>query len=322
MSQVAILTSGTHEFAIELHRILKELDPARRKEQSRASQADRLAALAGRASVLLETAPAVEEPAAAGLRARLAELRVALESHAERWRGGEGRKQLHRSLQHRYEALAAALRENRIHVPSLRPTNYARNIFHVCWGLFALTLILYVLNSTGLIWASGLFTVYAWTMEISRRASPAMNERIMRLYGKVAHPHEWHRINSATWYASAMLVLALTSPPYVCGVAVAILTFADPSAALVGRRYGRTKLVHGRSLEGSSAFMVMGTLAALGVGLLTGLAPFSALAIALCASFCACLAELFSHRLDDNLTVPLAGMGGVYLGAMILGITL
>lgn len=320
MTSTAALTAGTEALAIELHSILKEFDPARRRSKNAQAAAERLAALAGRAEILLETTPVVEEQPHAGLRARVAEMRVALLHHAERWREGEGRKQLHRSLQHKYEALAAALREYRIHVPSLRPTNYARNIFHVCWGTFALLLIMVLLPHDALVWAAALFAGYAWSLEVGRKVSPAFNERVMRLYGKVAHPHEWHRVNSGTWYATALVILAVSATSLVCGVAVSILTFADPAAALIGRRWGRTKLVHGRSLEGSTAFFVVGTVAATTVSMLAGLAFVPALVVAACAAFVAALAELFSHRVDDNLTVPVAGMLGAWAGGFLLGL--
>lgn len=314
----ANLTHGTQTLAMELHGLLREFDPARRRSKNAQAAAERLSALAARCAHLLERH--ADETHHATLRERLAEMRVSLQHHAERWRAGEGRKELHRSLQHRYEALAAVLREYRIHVPSLRPTNYARNVFHVCWGLFALSLILVILPPGGLVLASGVFALYAWSMELGRTLSPAFNERLMKLYGKVAHPHEWHRINSGTWYATALLILALSSTPLVCAVAVAILTFADPAAALIGRRFGRTKLVHGRSLEGSSAFAVVGFVAATGAALAGGMALGPAMVVAACAAVVGALAELFSHRVDDNLTVPVAGMLGAWLGGILLGI--
>ncbi len=317
----ALLTAGTEALAIELHAILKEFDPARRRSKNAAAAAERLAALAGRAEHLLSSVPAVEEAPHAGLRERVAEMRATLLHHAERWRAErEHRRQVHRSLQHRYEALADALREYRIHVPALRPTNYARNLFHVCWGLFALLLILVLLPHDALALAALLFAAYAWTLEIIRKFSPAFNERVMRLYGKVAHPHEWNRVNSGTWYATALVILALSASSLVCGVAVAILTFADPAAALIGRRWGRTKLVHGRSLEGSTTFLAVGTLAATVVGAFGGLGLGAAAVVGVCAAFVACLAELFSHRIDDNLTVPVAGMLGAWLGGWLLGL--
>ena len=322
MTPTPALTAGTQALAIELHSILKEFDPARRRSKNAQAAAERLAALAGRAERLLETTPVVDEPPHAGLRARVAEMRLTLLHHAERWRAEEGRKLLHRSLQHRYEALAAVLREYRIHVPSLRPTNYARNVFHVCWGLFALVLILVLLPHSGLVWAASVFAAYAWTMEVGRKVSPKFNERVMRMYGKVAHPHEWHRVNSGTWYATALVILAYSATSQVCGIAVAILTFADPAAALIGRRWGRIRLIHGRSLEGTTTFFVVGTLAALTIGLLGGLGFAPALVVAACASVVAALAELLSHRIDDNLTVPLAGMVGAWAGALMMGVSI
>ena len=44
------------------------------------------------------------------------------------------------------------------------------------------------------------------------------------------------------------------------------------------------------------------------------------LVVAACAAFVAALAELFSHRVDDNLTVPLAGMLGAWAGGLLLNL--
>ena len=99
---------------------------------------------------------------------------------------------------------------------------------------------------------------------------------------------------------------------------VAVLGFGDPLAAIVGRRFGRTPIRAGRTLEGSLAFVAAGG----GAGLVA-LAVFTpevphAVGVALTAAVSGALAELFSQDVDDNLTIPLAAALGA-AGMLALG---
>ncbi len=315
------LALDSREILLEVHRFLRDLDPARFRDElweAARQRADRLS------RALRELAERHQDKP--GLRERLDELRHLLEervpqvglSLAERkaafaaWYEG---------LKPAYEAVAAGMRDYRVHVPSLRPTNYARNAFHVAWALFALFLIEGLLTVNGLLYAAGGFAVYAWTTELTRRAWPRWNELVMKLYGRVAHPHEWHRINSATWYATALVGLALTRSPLLCAMGVAVLGFGDPAAALIGRRFGRVKLVNGRSLEGSIAFVVFGAAVAAPLAVVAhGFGWPAAIGVALGASTVGAVAELFSRRVDDNLTIPLAAALGAALACVALGV--
>ena len=108
-----------------------------------------------------------------------------------------------------------------------------------------------------------MLAVSAWSMEIARRLSDRVNERLMRVFKHVAHPHERYRVNSSTWYVTALLLLALFGTRLSQSLAVVVLAVADPAAALIGRRFGRTRLLDNRSLEGTLAFFVVGALSSL-----------------------------------------------------------
>jgi dolichol kinase len=105
-----------------------------------------------------------------------------------------------------------------------------------------------------------------------------------------------------------MVILALLQDKTLATLAVIILGFADPAAALVGRRFGRIRLIHGRSLEGSLTFVVVGLLAgATALGLFhPELAWGQILALAGAGALAGATAELFSRRIDDNLSIPVA----------------
>ncbi len=324
----ALATAASRDVALQLHALLRELDPQRFRAEAETAVRAKLAELEVAVARLLEEAPSREElparlrEAVADLRSQLADgmpdqlpsadaLRAEFEALRDR-------------LQPSYEELAARLKDARIHVPSLRPMNYRRNLMHSGFGALAVFLVAAVPQSW-LLPIAGAWTVLAWTLETTRRIWPPWNEWLMEhIFGAVAHPHEWNKINSATWYASALTLLALVDSLPAIVVAVAVLGFADPAAAIVGRRWGRVRLMHGRSLEGTTTFAVVGTVAA-SVGLLAIGFDASAgvlLAVAASGAVAGALGELFSLRIDDNFNVPLASAAGTAAALLALGLPL
>jgi dolichol kinase len=117
------------------------------------------------------------------------------------------------------------------------------------------------------------------------------------------------------------LILALLDIHVASLVALLVLGYGDPMAAIIGRRFGRTKLVNGRSLEGTSAFVVAGGLVGtLALTLCYPTLPFTAaLATAFAGAFVGSLAELFSRRIDDNFSIPLTAAAAATVTLHLLG---
>lgn len=289
---------------LELHQVLSEIDPVRWRDdaaaalrarlvalQQRLRQRERLAALAGE---LEHQLPGPETSTDA----------------RTRW------LTFKKSLQPAYESIATSLRAEKIHVPSLRPTNWARSVFHVV-GAAVSVLLIEILSPWQLTFAALLYAGTFWFLEFGRRRSEAMNAVLLKFFRHIVHSHESKRVNSSTWYATALVLLTLTRSPVLCLVAVGVLGVGDPLAAFIGRRFGRVRLIHGRSLEGSLAFFVSGTAVAFTLLRVfhSELGLLSALVLAAVAAACGALAELFSLRIDDNLSVPLAAAAG---GALVL----
>src|SRR5574337_1866979 len=94
-----------------------------------------------------------------------------------------------------------------------RRTNYVRNAYHVLNTVVVVLAVEYLLTTWTLRVAVGIAGfAAAWSMEIGRRLLPGVNRTLMKLFAPVAHPHEAHQINSATWYTTAILVLAVAIP--------------------------------------------------------------------------------------------------------------
>jgi dolichol kinase len=287
----------------QVREILREADPS-------AWRADRAEALRQRVRSLVATLESAVFPE------RLRRLGSAMaralptESTRSRWAAFVG------EVHPEYEAVLAALPASAA-VPNHRPTNYARSLMHFTSAAVGCASVALFPSRYTQLAISLSFFAYAWTMEGTRRMSPRINAHLMRLYGSVAHPHERFRVNSGTWFATALVLLSAfaTRPGMMAGLAV--LGVADPIAALVGRRWGRHMLRAGRSLEGTLAFFVSGTIAAV-VGLaILHVAPATRLVeLAALGAFVGAIAELVTKKLDDNLTIPLAVGAAVTLATL------
>lgn len=308
----ATLAAASKPLLLELHDTLRAVDPARWRDEAAAALREKLCALRDRIASLLST------DGDATLRERLSTLAELLGSHLPETSAADRWMDFRAKIAPAYEGLVAALKAHAVHVPSLRPTNYTRNLFHVLNGIVVLAVIELVPRDY-LIYPAVCAAISVWFMEGIRRVSPAANARIMRVFGPVAHPYEQHSVNSGTWYVTALLILAIMREPMLGAVGVAILGFADPAAALVGRRFGTIKLVNGRSLEGTFTFFVVGWLAAFGVlaFLHTEVLLAHALLLSGIAALVGALAELFSRRIDDNLSIPLTAAAA---GSLVLAL--
>lgn len=109
------------------------------------------------------------------------------------------------------------------------------------------------------------------------------------------------------YYAVTMLVLSIWTfgidKPEIGGIGILIMGYADGMAALVGKRFGKHPLIYGKTIEGTltsalmAALVVVGFNHAFDMGL-TLVATFIIVSYAV-------IAELFTPRGIDNLTVPI-----------------
>ncbi len=223
-----------------------------------------------------------------------------------------------------YESLSKKLREFEVNAPTLRPTNHLRTFFHAMNAAVCIAILWAVPHPAWALLISVPLVAWAWTVEGLRRRSPEMNRRVMKFFGPIAHAYEYERINSATWFVTAILLLNLTMSPLVAGVGLAVLGVGDPAAGYIGRRFGKTKIIHGRSVEGALAFVAAATLAGLAAAFIFApTLPFAtALALAGGAAVTGSIAEVVSVRVDDNLSIGLASAIATALVALMLGVPL
>ena len=117
------IKADSRALALAVHATLRDLDPARMRDDMKASMAERLTALAGRAGSIRDAAAAHH----AGLTDRLHHLAETLPHRSEQTDWVEVRQRLHDA----YDGLWAELRTLDVHVPTVRPSNHARSVYHM-----------------------------------------------------------------------------------------------------------------------------------------------------------------------------------------------
>lgn len=121
---------------------------------------------------------------------------------------------------------------------------------------------------------------------------------------------EIQRFSSMTSFLVAVFIIFLLFPPEVSYLCLTFIVIGDMAAKITGLKLGRTKLIHGKTLEGSLGFLT-GCLYAGSVICMIFRFPCSYLLI---GALCATLAELFTFYVDDNFTIGI--LTGVTLQAL------
>lgn len=136
--------------------------------------------------------------------------------------------------------------------------------------------------------------------DVIRLHVPLVRKVFYFAFGRLLRDHERFNLLGSTYLLLSALICVFAFPRTIAAVSVADLVVGDTMAALVGRRWGRIRILD-KTLEGS--------LACLGSCLLIGwIIPghqLSWIQIGV-GSVVATLFELLPIPLDDNMRIPLA----------------
>jgi dolichol kinase len=305
--------------ADQLFELVIHIDPARTSwERLRHDAEERCRRLSEEIERLLSQMRAgvleasLERKLKASLEAAAIDLRELAEaakqsSGARRWR------ELYASLAKSYDQLTRELSSMRelagVSFRKLSPANYARNVLHIAGGVAGALLYHFVLSQVQAIIVMAGFVLCFTILEILRRRSASMNDALMRFpfFKRIARAREYYQVNSSTYYAYGMLAAVILFPRQAVEAGCIVLAFGDPLASNVGRRFGRVKIFRDKSLVGTLTFVVGAFVAVLGFQLAIYAQPIStSLAIASISAGAGAIAEAFTVKVDDNLTVPFA----------------
>ena len=199
---------------------------------------------------------------------------------------------------------------SRVKTASPLQNELRRKALHLLTGLAALGLP-FVLREPWMILAAAA-AVIGWMLAV--RLVPALSAR----FGCVLHGAGRHSFGELYFALGLAGLLLVTEPGSILFVVpVLVLTLADTAAAVVGRAWPWLRFgpPDGRkTLSGSLAFAATAVLvcaAALGAG--TGFSVADTLAVAVAVAGLAAIAEAFSSRGLDNLTIPATVWLALYL---------
>ena len=138
-------------------------------------------------------------------------------------------------------------------------------------------------------------------IELLRFTIPALNKRLITIFGFLFKETEKKRLFTTTTFLFSFLITVLLFRKDIAITAMLLSIFGDAASAIVGV-HGK-KRIFDKSIEGSLGFLV--TCLAIGLVLaLTkiGLAP----AVFILGAFSATIIELLPLHVDDNFTIALA----------------
>lgn len=185
-------------------------------------------------------------------------------------------------------------------------------------GALVLPLGIIVLGRTAALWLLVPFAVFAVTCDVARLRVPWMYRFINWVFAPIMRPEEQPPfggpivINGATWMCVSAALCAALFPEPIAAAALAMLMVGDGAAAVIGRRFGRTRYPFSeKSVEGSAAFFVTGLLAALPFGTLSDPGvPLPALVV---GAFTAAFVEALPVPINDNVRVPVVAGAAMLL---------
>lgn len=153
--------------------------------------------------------------------------------------------------------------------------------------------------------------VLAVGLDVARQRVRLVHDLLVaRAFGWMMRPEELPPFggplvfNGAVWMFLSAAACAWAFPPAVGAAALAMLMVGDGAAAVVGRRFGRTKYPGSpKSVEGSAAYVV----AAFATGVAVASLPGAGLPLAACAvgAGVGAVLEAVPIPVNDNFRVPL-----------------
>jgi dolichol kinase len=169
-------------------------------------------------------------------------------------------------------------------------------------------IIYYFTDQRTVILIASACTAIAVLIELLKWLSPSFLNLFVRIFSPMLRARERKGgFTGATYYLIGSFLCILVFEKTLAIVCICFLILGDLAAAVIGKQWGRTKILSHKSLEGSLACFVVCVL----VALLMKLHPV----IGFTGAIVATLIELIPLGLDDNVTMPF--ISGIVMHVMI-----
>lgn len=145
-------------------------------------------------------------------------------------------------------------------------------------------------------------------VDVLKNVVPSISTWYHATFDSMLRDHELNKerlhLNGATWITLAAFLLILFFPKTIAVAAFAMVSVSDTVAALVGKKFGRHHFGQ-KSFEGSLAFFVSAIPI---VTIIPGMLFPVGLVMAVAGTVTeAMVLKIGEFRIDDNLSVPMAG---------------
>ena len=170
-----------------------------------------------------------------------------------------------------------------------------------------------------LLWYFGKDAMLPWVLAVAilfpildwlRKYIPLLKKLYFILFGIITRPYEHQVLSGASWVFMGAGFTAYLFNEKVAVIALLVMSLSDSSAALIGIKYGTTRLFN-KSLEGTLAFLIS-------TYLIIFLLSSASLMLLLIATITATVIELFSTpKFNDNILIPVTTafiltLGGIH----------
>jgi phytol kinase len=189
----------------------------------------------------------------------------------------------------------------------------SRKLLHILIGNLPFLIPLFTLTAFPLNFPFFVAAPFILVTFIASPYSPlrGVNERLKGLTGITEDGHHLGLVYYAISYT--ILALLFASKPYVIAAGILPMAYGDAFAAIIGEKYGKSqyKVFAKKSLEGSAAMFLASFLSLeasfLFFSVLYSLPILSLTLAALGVALAVTIAEAFSPKGVDNITVPMLG---------------
>jgi len=189
-----------------------------------------------------------------------------------------------------------------------------RKLFHAFNATWGVLLYHFLVPRWMALAVVGVLTLLLGVAEILRLRSEKINRQFRqhRFFGRMLRPGEVNRVSGSFYFALGVLAVLWFFPKPVVEAACLAMGYGDSASAMVGSRFGSVRLLSGRSLQGSLAFVAVTFLVVAAFRL--AFYPDTWVTAALWGAIAGgtgALAEQASIFLDDNLLVPVFTSGAL-----------
>lgn len=197
-------------------------------------------------------------------------------------------------------------------LPARTDLHLLRKIWHMGMGSIAITLYLISgQNQKEWGWIALAVAITGFSVDFLRLRYSAMNELVVKVLGPFMRESERKDYSGLPFYAMGCGLALLLFKPHIALLSVLFLVFSDPISSYFGVKYGKTKILPNKSLQGSTAGFAVCYLITLAYGISMGEVSMNLLFFAVLAGVIGAISELMSIFVDDNLTIPVISGAGL-----------